>query len=395
MTNNGWLESSIGDLCKFTNGRGFTPAEWSDKGLPIIRIQNLNGSTDFNYYEGETEDRWVVLPDDILFAWAGTKGVSFGATIWKGSRGVLNQHIYRVHPKNGIDRTWLYYALQLVTSRIEKKAHGFKSTLLHVQKADITRQPISVPPLPEQTKIAAILLTWETAIKQTEKIIAASINRKRGLMQQLLTGKKRFQEFAKQKVTKVNLGSYITEVNSKSSSPSVGKVLSVTNTKGFVEQTEHFSRSVASKDLSNYKLIRRGQFGYNPSRINVGSVALLTRFDEGLLSPLYIIFQVQAGHLDSSYLTYFFQTHAFSSQLKSALQGSVRDSLSFSALSQMKIWLPSHEEQQRIGAMLETCDQEIELLRKQLAALKRQKRGLMQKLLTGQIRVKVAQEAAS
>src|SRR5207253_408991 len=123
MTNGAWEERMIEQLCKFTNGHGFAPSEWSDKGLPIIRIQNLNGSTDFNYYEGESQQQWIVMPGDLLFAWAGTRGVSFGATIWKGPKGVLNQHIYRVHPLNDVDKEWLYYALQVVTSRIEAKAH--------------------------------------------------------------------------------------------------------------------------------------------------------------------------------------------------------------------------------------------------------------------------------
>jgi len=82
-----WQKKTIEELGDFLNGHGFRPPDWSISGWPIIRIQNLNGSQDFNYYAGEPEDDWIVEPGTILFAWAGTKGVSFGPTIWIGSRG--------------------------------------------------------------------------------------------------------------------------------------------------------------------------------------------------------------------------------------------------------------------------------------------------------------------
>lgn len=140
MLPEGWKRTTVGELCNFINGNGFKSSEWSDKGLPIIRIQNLNGSTGFNYFSGQPNPRWLVNPGDILFAWAGTKGVSFGAKRWTGPQGVLNQHIFKVSPKIEVNTDWLYEELRTVTEIIESQAHGFKSTLVHVQKADITEQ---------------------------------------------------------------------------------------------------------------------------------------------------------------------------------------------------------------------------------------------------------------
>lgn len=103
MIPNSWQETTIGDICDFENGHGFRPPDWSKSGLPIIRIQNLNGSKDFNYFAGEPEKDWIVEPGTLLFAWAGVKGVSFGPKIWDGPKGVLNQHIYKIYPKANID----------------------------------------------------------------------------------------------------------------------------------------------------------------------------------------------------------------------------------------------------------------------------------------------------
>lgn len=150
----GWRLDHLGNLCDLHSGNGFTPRDWSREGLPIIRIQNLNGSPDFNRFSGDPEPGWIIEPGDLLFAWAGTKGISFGPSLWPGPRGVLNQHIYRVLPKDGIDKTWLYETLKLVTRSIEKRAHGFKLELVHVRQSDITSQLARVPPAEQQVRIA-------------------------------------------------------------------------------------------------------------------------------------------------------------------------------------------------------------------------------------------------
>src|SRR5690554_6101358 len=92
----------LGDICKLRNGRAFKPEEWSDRGLPIIRIQNLNDLTKpFNYCNLDIDDKFVVNTDDLLFSWSGTPGTSFGAFIWNRGKGYLNQHIFRVDVDNG------------------------------------------------------------------------------------------------------------------------------------------------------------------------------------------------------------------------------------------------------------------------------------------------------
>lgn len=115
MLPEGWAQRTVADICELRNGHGFGPDDWSDEGLPIIRIQNLNGGKNFDYFAGQPDPRWLVEPGQLLFAWAGTKGVSFGPTIWRGPVGVLNQHIFKVYPRDGIDAEWLYWALRYVT----------------------------------------------------------------------------------------------------------------------------------------------------------------------------------------------------------------------------------------------------------------------------------------
>lgn len=184
-----WNIDTVGSLCEFSSGTGFSHSDWSSRGLPIIRIQNLNGSTEFNYYEGEPDPRWIVEPGELLFAWAGVKGVSFGPCIWPGPRGLLNQHIYRIRPNNGVDRRWLYAILGEVTHRIEAKAHGFKTSLVHVHKADITDQLVAVPPAEEQVEIARRVEDLELWVTSQEEYLKQLEAMKSAVSQGLLTGR--------------------------------------------------------------------------------------------------------------------------------------------------------------------------------------------------------------
>ncbi len=184
-----WRQRRIGELCSFTNGHGFKAEEWSRRGLPIIRIQNLNGSRDFNYFDGTPRDRWIVEAGDLLFAWAGVKGVSFGPHIWHGPRGVLNQHIYRVQPREKVDLQWLFETLRQVTRDIEERAQGFKSSLQHVRKADITAHRIPVPPYPEQQAIAQHCASM-TEMETTEvSNLEAVLRLRSALMDDLFSGR--------------------------------------------------------------------------------------------------------------------------------------------------------------------------------------------------------------
>lgn len=373
----GHARRSIGDLCDFFNGNGFRPPDWRPSGMPIIRIQNLNGSQNFNYFDGEPKPKWIVAPGDLLFAWAGVKGVSFGPTIWPGPRGVLNQHIFRVVPKNGVDKYWLYLALQVVTRRIESNAHGFKSSLVHVHKDDIANQVVDLPPLRQQRKIAEILRTWDDAIEKLDALAAAKEYQLEGFTARLIH---------KAQAEPQHLREHMNEVSERNRGQCVHRILSVTNSAGFVLAEEQFAHRVASADISNYKIVRHGQYAYNPSRINVGSIARLDNWPEGALSPMYVVFDL-CDTLDTDFFSHWLRSGEARKRIALAAQGSVRDTVSFGDLGSILIPLPPIEEQRRIACALSAGKEELSLLNKEIEFLTRQKRGLMQKLLTGEWRV--------
>ena len=150
--------TAVGSVCRLVNGKAFKPSDWSESGEPIIRIQNLNNnSKPFNRWAGPLEKQVLVAPGDVLFAWSGTPGTSFGGHIWAGPSGVLNQHIFRVDlDETKITREWFVAAINFKLNVLIGQAHGGVG-LQHVTRPMIDRLEIPLPPLDEQRRIAAIL----------------------------------------------------------------------------------------------------------------------------------------------------------------------------------------------------------------------------------------------
>ncbi|WP_419726418.1 restriction endonuclease subunit S [Terrisporobacter petrolearius] len=255
----------------------------------------------------------------------------------------------------------------------------------NITKKDVEDFPIVKIPYLEQKRIAGMISIWDKNIELKENLLKERLRYKKGLMEILLTGKSRLSGF-NEEVKFKKLKSYINEIKIKNKENKEKRILSVTNKQGFILQEEQFDRIVASSDVSNYKIVKKGQFAYNPSRVNVGSLDLLTKFESGLLSPMYVIFECN-DKLNKDYLHQFLKSNMFLNVIPRLLQGSVRDSLSFEALQQVKLFIPKLEEQRAIAKILKTSDKEIDLLKKEIELLKEQKKGLMQLLLTGIVRV--------
>ena len=154
----GWAETEIGSLCDLINGRAFKPSDWTESGLPIVRIQNLNNEdASYNHYDGPVDDRFLIEPGQLLFAWSGTPGTSFGAHIWRGDHAVLNQHIFKVlFDEKNIDKRFFATAINQTLDELIAKAHGGVG-LRHVTKGVFEATKVWVPPLNEQRRIVAKL----------------------------------------------------------------------------------------------------------------------------------------------------------------------------------------------------------------------------------------------
>lgn len=182
-----WEVRTIGEMFSLINGSAFKPEDWQTSGTPIIRIQNLNDpSAEFNYSQEPVPERNRVEPGDLLFAWSGTLGSSFGARIWNGPPGVLNQHIFKVLMDE--QQVKLHFAL-LVLARVEeqiaRRTHGFKASFVHVKKSDLVKVEMLLPSPREQQRIADCLTSLDDLIAAKARKLDALKTHKKGLMQQL------------------------------------------------------------------------------------------------------------------------------------------------------------------------------------------------------------------
>jgi restriction endonuclease S subunit len=147
---NSWSQTTLGEIGRYLNGKAFKATDWKTSGRPIIRIQNLTGSgAEFNYFQGEIEDRYIVKSGDLLFSWSAT----LGTYIWKGPEAVLNQHIFKVESQ--IDPRFHRYLLDFKIQEMYANTHG--SGMVHITKKTFEAIQVFVPPLPEQHKIVEIL----------------------------------------------------------------------------------------------------------------------------------------------------------------------------------------------------------------------------------------------
>ena len=155
------------------------------------------------------------------------------------------------------------------------------------------------------------------------------------------------------------IGEIIEQTSTRNRNGDSLKVLSVSNQQGFIEQSEQFEgRTIASQDTSNYKIVLRNDFAYNPARINVGSIARLKGFEKGIVSPMYVCFRCKKWILPG-YLESFFDTDYFFVEMEKRLEGSVRMCLSYEGLCNIPIAIPDMQEQKSIGHKIRVLNDKI------------------------------------
>ncbi|HMQ97918.1 MAG TPA: restriction endonuclease subunit S [Ignavibacteria bacterium] len=400
------------DLNKNKIGYKHTPVGWIPEDWEVKPLGNFisikSGDSPANYTMGSTGSFLYLKVEDLnnsnkyqylsrFYVEEGSNKIEKGSIIFpKRGAAILNNKVRILSKDSYMDSNlmsikvnsdevfneFLYYYIIFVN--LSKIADT--STIPQINNKHIEPYKFRKPSYTEQVNIANILCSWDKAIETTQNLIAAKERLKKGLMQQLLTGKKRLPGFNGEWI-KCRLGDITKNFSRRNKSGIEAKVYSVTNYDGFVLQSEHFEREIAGDDLSNYKIIKKGEFAYNPARINVGSIAQFKE-DIGIISSLYVCFSV-CKELNDVFLRNFLELEQTKYYINSLGEGGVRVYLWYPLFSKIKIQLPPIEEQLAIANVLTVADKEIELLKSQLKFYKQQKKGLMQVLLTGAVRVKI------
>lgn len=283
-----------------------------------------------------------------------------------------------------------YLFQYLFSSGIERQFYQLLvgSNYPAINSSDVRKLKIPLPPLPEQKAIAQVLSTADAAIHTTEKLIAQKELRKKWLMQQLLTGKKRLKGFdGEWKEEKLEY--FIKDYKQKPTDEDNYEVLTSAKA-GLMKQTDYYGDNrITNRDDADYNVIPPNYLTYR-SRSDDGLFTFNKNDLEitGLISGYYPVFTIKNGDLDFilMYMNYYRQ------KLTKYAIGTSQLVLAINALKEAKFVLPEYEEQTAIAQLLQAADKEISLLKDKAEKLREQKKGLMQVLLTGKVRLKLNNE---
>ena len=329
---------------------------------------------------------------NIVFAWEQAIGKTKQSEV-----GMIGSHrfpMYRpVNDRVDIDYLISYFLTKRGTDILEAASPGGAGRNKTLGQDSFLKSKIILPPIEEQQKIAAILTTQDKAIKLKETRLAEKQRQKKYLMQQLLTGKKRLPGFSGER--KANRLRNITTRHTKRNTIGNTNVLTISAQYGLINQAEFFNKAVASDDKSNYFLLEKGDFAYNKSYSNgypFGAIKRLTRYEVGIVSPLYICFRIKEGSVSGEYLEQYFEAGLMNHEIQAFAQEGARNhgllNIAVDDFFNSKILLPLPEEQTAIAEVLSAADREIDLLRQDIEQEKQKKKALMQLLLTGIVRIK-------
>ena len=394
----GWKVVRLGEICDFYKGKGISKDDISENGIFCIRYGELyttySEKIDKIYSKTNLNPSELFLSkcDDIIIPCSGETAQD----IAKASCVLLDDialggdlNVLRTC-QNGI---FLSYYLNVIAKKdIAKIAQGV--SIVHLYASELKNLKIKIPPLDKQEKIAEILSTWDEAINLTINLIESKKQFKKALMQNLLTAKIRFLQF-KDEWKIIRLKKISSRVTRRNQNNRCQNVLTISAQSGLINQTDFFNKQVASKDLSNYILLKKGEFAYNKSYsagYSFGAFKRLKFYEEGVASPLYIYFKFN-DDVCSDFFEFYFDAGQANRQIKDIVQEGARNhgllNLSIDDFFNIKIRMPNLKEQQKIAEVLTACDDEINLLNLKLENLKKQKQGLMQNLLSGKLKTKV------
>lgn len=391
-----WEATLIGNILTLYNGRAYKLSEWEKEGTPVIRIQNLSGGKDYYYSNLKLPEHQYVDKGELLYAWSG----HFGSYVWNGDRSIYHYHIWKVIPKKGVSKQFVYFYLDWITETIKQHDKRGGLGLFHLTKSGIEKFKVFIPSFYEQKKIAAILSSVDRVIETTQDAIAQLQIVKRGLMQQLLTkdierkSKLWKKAILNEIIETLDSGISISADNRskndgeygilKLSAVSDGKFLSFEN------------KAVNTSDITQLKINPKKDkilISRSNTELLVGECGYVDRDYPDLFLPdlLWQIEPKKEAPIHMKWLLYFliYQKHLGSiNRIATGTSSSMRK-ISKRNFLKLKISFPPLLEQKEIADILTSIDKRIESEEAKKAQVEIIKKGLMQQLLTGKMRVKV------
>lgn len=371
-----WEKTKFGDIATGFDYGMNAAAKNYDGVNKYIRITDIDEASstytdkDIVSPDGVLTDNYLVNNRDILLARTGAStGKSY---LYKKSDGKLYYAGFLIRANVTTHDPYFVFS-QLHTHRYWRwvSIMSARSGQPGINSQEYSSFPIYTTSIEEESKIAKLLSLLDERIATQNKIIEDLKKLKSAIIE---------IEYTPNTKTTSHIGNVIEQISKRNKNNAIQNVLSVSNRQGFIKQSDQFeNRNVASEDTSNYKIVEKNDFAFNPARINVGSIARLTTFEKGIVSPMYICFRTQEN-VAPEYIDFFFESKHFYCEIQKRLEGSVRQCLSFEGLCNIPFSLPSLEMQQRIGKRLFILGQKIKTETDLLELLNKQKQYLLRQM---------------
>ena len=396
----GWKVVRLGEIGKVINGLTYSPDNVSNNGLLVLRSSNINNNSivlnnDDVYVKGISKFNKTLENDILICVRNGSKNLigksalitekykdlAFGAfmAIFRSNYNLFLIHIFKTN------------------TFFKQVKNDLGATINSINNGNLLNFKIPLPPLDEQEKIAEILSTWDEAINLTINLIESKKQFKKALMQNLLTAKIRFPEF-KGEWREIRLGNI-----GKSYNGLIGKVAEdfQNGKSNFITYKNIFDNpkidinifeKVKIMEDEEQNLVKFGDIFFTtssetPNEVGISSV-LLSKCGILYLNSFCFGFRLNNFEiLSPCFAVFYFRSDCFRKQIFKLAQGSTRFNISKTEVLNLNIKIPNLDEQQKIAEVLTACDDEINLLNLKLENLKKQKQGLMQKLLSGKVRI--------
>ncbi|MCF1713173.1 restriction endonuclease subunit S [Flavihumibacter sp. RY-1] len=379
-----WKILKQGEIATFFNGRAYKLTEWEQTGIPVIRLQNLTGSgTEYYYSNLKLPEHQYCYSGDLLYMWSAT----FGPVWWKGTKAIYHYHIWKIEVNaKKLLKEFHYYLLDEITIRMKNQSHG--STMLHVTKSGMESLKVALPPLPEQQKIAEILSTVDEKIEVIEAQINQTTELKKGLMQQLLTkgiGHTKFKDSPLGKIPKCWDCKYFEDI-------ALNVSTKYKERNGKCVELEHLEQNtgklIGYDDYENKSSLKTH---FQKSDILFGKLRpYLRKFwyseFEGCCTTELMVFRSK-DNVDSKFLFYLVQLESFILHSVSKSFGTKMPRTSWAIIKKYYLALPPLKEQRKISSILSLIDDKLICLTSKKERFENFKKGLMQQLLTGKLRV--------
>ncbi|WP_405384791.1 restriction endonuclease subunit S [Maribacter sp. LLG6340-A2] len=392
-----WNSNLLG---KFSSkiGSGSTPTGgnqvYQDSGIPFIRSQNV--FDDKLFLDGTHISKILhlkmkgstVKPNDILLNITGGS-IGRSCVVPKDFyEGNVNQHVCIIRLKDNFNANFIQSFLSSHKGQklIYEGQTGSGREGINFQSIRLFK--INIPSLPEQHKIASFLSAVDEKIQQLSKKKALLEQYKKGVMQQLFSGKLRFkdengEDFPDwEEKQLIDVAKRVVRKNKENNL----NVLTISAQLGLISQLEYFNKSVSAKNVTKYYLLHKDEFAYNKSYSSgypMGAIKRLKRYDKGVVSTLYICFEFN-DKVSLDFMEQYFEFGKQNIELEKVAQEGARNhgllNIGVNDFLNIDLKLPSLSEQQKIANYLSAIDTKIETVNRQIEKTQSFKKGLLQQM---------------